>query len=300
MSSPHNGIETLTLPLPSHTVEALAWGPPDGPLVLALHGFPDTAYTWRHLGPHLADRGHRVVAPFMRGYAPSAVPDDGDYSVGALMSDAAGLHAALGGDERSVLVGHDWGALTANGLSAHPGSPFRKVVSMAVPPIPALSPAHSVLPWLRLAPRQLRMSWYIGFNQVPGLPERTLDRLTRHLWRAWSPAYDASEDLAHVADALADPANRSAAVGYYRAMRKLRPTPAYRDWHATWDRTPVTPMLYLHGEQDGALNPGFAPRVQGFLPAGSRVEVLAGCGHFLHLERPDEVNRLVHGFIEEP
>ena len=70
---------------------------------------PDTAWTWRHLGPYLAERGHRVVAPFLRGYAPSGLADS--YHVGALMADAVALHAELGGDERTVLVGHDWGCL---------------------------------------------------------------------------------------------------------------------------------------------------------------------------------------------
>ena len=81
----------VTLHAAPHTVRlsCLAWGPAGGPLVVALHGFPDTAWTWRHLGPHLAARGHRVVAPFLRGYAPSDLPADGCHHVGALMADAA-------------------------------------------------------------------------------------------------------------------------------------------------------------------------------------------------------------------
>ena len=298
MTPPAPAAETRTLRLPELDVQALAWGPEDGPLVLALHGFPDTAFTWRHLGPALAERGHRVVAPYSRGYAPSGVPRDGDYSVGALMSDAVGLVEALGGDERAVLVGHDWGALAANGLSAHPDSPFRRVVSMAVPPIPALSPQVAPRRWLRLAPRQLRMSWYILFNQLPRMPEQQLDRLVDRLWRDWSPGYEAGEDLAHVHESLAGSANRSAAVGYYRAFRSLRVGAAYRSWHRTWDGRPRVPMLYLHGVQDGAVNVGFADRVDALLPAGSRVEVLPDCGHFLHLERPAEVNRLVADFLD--
>src|SRR3954468_21252852 len=87
----------------------LTWGPADGPLALCLHGFPDSAHTWRLLGPALADAGFRVVAPFMRGYAPTTGPADGRYQTGMLASDAIELHAALGGDERAVLIGHDWG-----------------------------------------------------------------------------------------------------------------------------------------------------------------------------------------------
>ncbi|HEY6771972.1 MAG TPA: alpha/beta fold hydrolase, partial [Solirubrobacterales bacterium] len=70
-----------------------------GPLALCLHGFPDSAHSWRHLLPELADAGHHAVAPFMRGYAPSAVPEDGCFSLGALIADANALHDELGGDE---------------------------------------------------------------------------------------------------------------------------------------------------------------------------------------------------------
>ena len=59
----------------------------DGPLVLCLHGFPDSAWTWRHLLPELADAGFHAVAPFMRGYAPTELPADGSYQLGALVAD---------------------------------------------------------------------------------------------------------------------------------------------------------------------------------------------------------------------
>jgi pimeloyl-ACP methyl ester carboxylesterase len=84
-----------------------------GPLALCLHGFPDAAHTWRHLLPELAAAGFHAVAPFMRGYAPTAVPRDGNYSVGALVADAVALHEVMGGDEQAVLIGSDWGAETA-------------------------------------------------------------------------------------------------------------------------------------------------------------------------------------------
>src|SRR3954451_482469 len=92
------------------TVGYLEDGPPDGPLALCLHGFPDSAWSWRYLLPALAGAGFHAVAPFLRGYAPTALAPDGRYQTGALVSDAIALHGALGGDERAVLIGHDWGA----------------------------------------------------------------------------------------------------------------------------------------------------------------------------------------------
>ena len=85
-------------------------GDPAAPLALCLHGFPDSAHGWRHLLPALADAGYHAVAPFQRGYAPTAVPADGRYQSGVLGVDANALHEALGGGADAVIIGHDWGA----------------------------------------------------------------------------------------------------------------------------------------------------------------------------------------------
>ena len=288
--------EVLDLLLPTVRLSALAWGPSDGPLVLAMHGFPDTAYTWRHLGPHLGGVGYRVVAPYLRGYAPSGLPLDGSYHVGALMADAVALHGVLQGDERAALVGHDWGAITTNALAAHRDSPFRAYVSMAVPPLPAMSGAP-----VRLVPRQLRMSWYTLFNQLPELPERLLDRVVRRLWHDWSPGYDASEDLPRVLESLASRANRAAAVGYYRAPRAPWSVPAgYRHWQAAAAPAPTAPLFCLHGEDDGSLQAAYARHASTRLPASARLEMLPRAGHFLQLEQPERVNELVSDFLGRP
>src|SRR5437763_9027559 len=105
-----------------------------GPLALCLHGFPDSADTWRHLLPALAGAGFHAVAPFMRGYAPTAVPADGNYQLGALAADAVALHEVLGGDGNAVLIGHDWGAEAAYGAAAHAPDRWRRLVTLAVPP----------------------------------------------------------------------------------------------------------------------------------------------------------------------
>ena len=282
----------LEVTLPTVRLSCLAWGPPDGPLVVALHGFPDTAWTWRHLGPHLAAEGLRVVAPFLRGYAPSGLASDG-YHVGALMADAAALHRELGGDERTVLVGHDWGAITANALGAHPDSPYRRIVALAVPPLGAVQGAP-----LRLGPRQLRMSWYTLFNQLPLLPERTVDRWLPRLWHDWSPGYDATEDVARVRAAWPTREHVAAAVGYYRAVRSPWRVPAaYRAWARTLGGIPTVPQLVLHGEEDGAMQPAYAVHAATNLPDTARFELVADAGHFLQLERPEVVGRLVSDFI---
>lgn len=297
-------MDQRTTALDRVTLTSLVWGAVDDParpLAVLLHGFPDTAHTWRHLAPALVADGYRVVAPFTRGYAPSGLPDDGSYHVPALMDDALGLHRAFGGDDRAVLVGHDWGAITANGIAASPANPFGAIVSLAVPPLSEMNPRRGdLLRWARILPRQASMSWYTLFNQLPRLPERALDRLVAHLWRRWSPGYDAREDLAHLAAALPDDAHRSAALGYYRAQPRARQLPeCYRPLARDWLAGPRVALLFLQGADDGCLDARWAGRIGDRLPAGSRVAVVEDAGHFLQLERPEVVNARILEFLRE-
>lgn len=283
---------------------SLTWGELDDrdrPLAVLVHGFPDTAHTWRHLGPALADAGYRVVAPFTRGYAPSGLPADGSYHVPALMHDVLALHRAYDGDGRAALVGHDWGAITANGVAASSANPFGAIVSLAVPPFSVMNPRRDDLArWLRILPRQAGLSWYTMFNQLPRLPERRFDALVAHLWRRWSPGHDATEDLAHLAAAMPDAAHRSAAIGYYRAQTRPHRLPAtYRPLARDWTREPRVPLLYLHGADDGCLDVRWAGRISDRLPEGSRVAVVDGAGHFLQLERPDLVATRILDHLQE-
>jgi pimeloyl-ACP methyl ester carboxylesterase len=251
----------------------------EGPLALCLHGFPDSAHTWDRLLPDLAGAGFRAVAPWTRGYAPTSVPADGDYSGTALTADANALHDALGGDGDAVLVGHDWGAMTAYAAAATKPGRWRRVVAIAVPP-----PTAAAAAFFQYA--QLRRSFYVFMFQTP-LAEMVAgaDDLTfiENLWRDWSPSYDGSADLAHVKDSLRDPANLTAAIGYYRAM--------FTSGFA--GTAPPQPTLYLHGAEDGAFGVEGVGDTATELAAQSRVEIIDGAGHFLHLEKPAEVNRLI-------
>lgn len=281
--------------LPTHTVRVLEWGPESGPLAVALHGFPDCAWAWRRVAPLLAAAGYRVAAPFLRGYAPSGIPVDRDYSVRALAADAVTLHDRLGGDGRTPLIGHDWGAIITTTLAgrttaaAEAASPYGRHIALAVPPLALMNPSRDTLrPWLGAVGRQPFRSWYIGFNQVPGLSESYFEWLVRRLWRLWSPGYDASEDLRYLAKAVPDRAHAEAVVSYYRVLRdpRARRVPM---------RPPAAPLLYLHGDRDGALDPGFFPVVAARLPDAALVP---GAGHFLHLEQPDTVAGHILGFLQ--
>jgi len=267
-----------------------------GKLALLLHGFPDTAQTWRHLMPQLANAGYRVVAPFMRGYAPSAVPTDGCYQTAMLARDANALHEELGGDGDAVIIGHDWGAPSVYGAAIDAPSRWKKVVGMAVPPTAALG-----LAFVQNL-EQIKRSWYMFFFQH-GLADLVVGAnnhaYIEMLWRDWSPGYDASFDLDGVKKSLADPKNLQAALGYYRATLG----DGYRDpsLKALQDEmgsaVPTQPLLYLHGANDGCIGAEVVEAAKSMSPANAQFAIVKDAGHFLQLEQPQKVNKLICDFI---
>jgi pimeloyl-ACP methyl ester carboxylesterase len=269
-------------------------GPDDGPLALCLHGFPDTAHTWRHLLPRLADAGFHAVAPFLRGYAPTPVPDDGRFDTGTLALDACGLHDALGGREDAVIIGHDWGAFATYAAAASQPERWRRLVAAAVAPQASMADGFFSFD-------QLRRSWYVFFFQTP-LAEYAVSlhdyAFIDRLWSDWSPGFDGSWDTARVKEALATPENLSAAIGYYRAMFAGPPDePEAAAAQAAGGTTPPQPTLYLHGADDGCMGLDIIGPVTEYLAPGSEMVVVEGAGHFLHVERPDEVNDHIVRFL---
>ena len=134
-----------------------------------------------------------------------------------------------------MVIGHDWGAMTAAGLAAMPDSPFTKSVIMSVPPFAAFQPWGRAPDQLRLVaqiPRQLLRSWYIMYFQLPWLPELSASRVVPMLWRQWSPGYDEAEDVRLVEDAIGAPENWRGAISMYRQnFRGTTPPAEYADLH---------------------------------------------------------------------
>lgn len=269
-------------------------GPEDGPLALCLHGFPDTAHTWRHLMPVLAGAGYHVVAPFMRGYAPSDTAPDGCYQTGALAHDANAIHQALGAGPDAVVIGHDWGAFAAYGAAGSAPERWRRVVALAVPPLPASAAGFFSF-------EQLKRSFYVFFFQL-ALADAVVHMddfaFLAALWREWSPGYDATTDLVQVRAALTGNGRLAAALGYYRAMFDPQ---LHRSEHAAAqaaaESAPPQPTLYLHGADDGCMGVAVAEGTLGVLAAGSAQRTFSGAGHFLHLEQPDDVATEILDFL---
>ena len=268
----------------------------EGPIALCLHGFPDSPHTWRHLIPALVAAGYRVVAPYMRGYAPTSVAPSGVYQTAALSRDANALHEVLGGDGRAVIIGHDWGAPSVCGAAIDAPHRWSKVVSMAVPPGPALGAAFLS----NLA--QIQRSWYMFFFQH-GLSNHVVAAndlaYIDMLWAQWSPGFDSRDDLQHVKAALRDHAHLQAALGYYRAT--LGDGKRDPDLAALQQRMgseyPGQPLLYLHGENDGCIGREVAEAARAMSPSNVRYEFVAEAGHFMQLERPARVNELIVDFL---
>ena len=265
-----------------------------GPLALCLHGFPDSAHSWRHLLPALADAGYRAVAPFTRGYAPTSVPADGYFQTGALSADANALHEALGAGSDAVIIGHDWGAPSVYGAVGSAPERWSKVVGMAVPPGGAMNMAFVT------NQAQLKRSWYMFFFQHPladmVVPANDLAFIDM-LWADWSPGHAAAEDIENVKNCLRDPANLTAALGYYRAtLGAGARNPDYDLIQIAGAGELTRPTLYLHGRNDGCIGAEVAESARAMCP-WARVEIVEDAGHFLQLEQPAVVNKLIVDFV---
>jgi pimeloyl-ACP methyl ester carboxylesterase len=231
----------------------------EGPPIVFLHGFPDHPPTAVPFFAGLARSGRRVIAPWLRGYAPS--PRTGPYDLGTLAGDIAALIEPIGPVD---LVGHDWGAAIAYAVCARSPALVQRAVTLALP--------HPATFLRRLRdPKQLRASWYMALFQLPGagwIAPRIIDRL----WRDWSPGFTldaARKGALHACLAQSMPAP----LGYYRAA-----FPPVRLGRI------ATPLLQLHGADDGCVLPPDDSDAHRFVER--TLEIVPHAGHFLHLEDP--------------
>ncbi|WP_298956548.1 alpha/beta hydrolase [uncultured Methylobacterium sp.] len=263
-------------------------GPEDGPLVLLLHGFPESRLGWRRQVGPLAASGLRVIVPDQRGYARSSKPGPlPAYHLDRLAGDAIGLADAFG-RERIALVGHDWGGLVAWWTAAHhPERVARAAILNAPHP-------DVVGVYARRHPTQFLRSLYVGLFQVPWLPEALLRAggfaaLRRALVRSSRPGtFDAAAFDAYAAE-WAEPGALTGMLNWYRALRLPRgPAPA-----------PVRPpVLVLWGERDTALEAGLA-RDSLRLCLEGRLERFPTATHWVQHEEAEAVNAALIRFLHE-
>lgn len=275
-------IRMTDLVTPRGRFQALVAGEVGAPPVLVLHGFPDVPTTFTPLLQALAAHGYRAVAPWMRGYAPS--PLAGPFDVETLADDVAGLAELLEPRAAVRVIGHDWGAVATYAAAVRHPARIAAAVTLAVP--------HPMAFVGGLDAAQLARSWYMLFLQLPGAPSAARagnSWLVDRLWRRWSPGYRLPPSWrAELERCLS--ASWPAPALYYRAL--LRPVSAAlaRIGRGSPARTPVeVPTLYLHGAEDGCIGVEMGADAQRWFGGPYEREIVAGAGHFLAAERPQEI-----------
>jgi epoxide hydrolase 4 len=267
-----------------HTAQA---GPRDGPLVILLHGFPETWYAWRRQMESLAREGFRVWAPDQRGYGESTRPRRiRDYRIDLLVDDVIGLIDAAG-CERANLVGHDWGGAVAWRLAArHPERVERLAIANCPHPrVMARNVARN--------PAQTARSAYAFFFQLPLLPEvllgaRSHALLRRALRRTSRRGTFGPEVMEQYREAWSRPGAVRAMLNWYRAVR-------YGATRGGGGRIRV-PTLILWGARDRFLAPRMAEQSLRMCEDG-RLLRLEGATHWLHHEEPERVSAALAAFL---
>ena len=257
----------------------------EGPLVLLLHGFPETSHAWRKQIPALAKR-FRVVAPDLRGYGRSEKPRGIDaYRTPVLVEDIATLIHAFG-TERAHVVGHDWGGGVAWSLAILRPEVVNRLAVLNCPHPAIMQKA------LRSNWTQIRKSWYIFAFQLPWLPEWALSRsgakaLKDSLRRSAKPGTFSDADLDDYARAFSAPGAATGAINYYRAAARSRvPSGKIR-----------APTLLIWAEDDFALGMELTRGIDDLFETTPRVEYVPDTSHWVMEERPEIVNRLLLEFL---
>jgi pimeloyl-ACP methyl ester carboxylesterase len=244
-----------------------------GPLVLLIHGFPDTAHTWDAVRPALANAGYRAVSPNTRGYWPTAVPKDGDYRGDRLARDMLAFIAALG-EEEAIVIGHDWGASAAYGAANLEPKRVRFLVTVAIPHIGGVLPFPRVL-W------GVRHFLRFRFPDADALLRRDDFRHVDELVQRWSPSWKVpAGETDAVKEAFRHPGCVEAALGYYRAISL--PTRAQTD-HIK------VPSAVFCGDDDHIVKLSDYERARRCYDAPHTIVHMPG-GHFLHREHPERFN----------
>jgi pimeloyl-ACP methyl ester carboxylesterase len=239
-----------------------------GPLVLLVHGFPDTPHTWDEVRPALARAGYRAVSPYTRGYAPTASPADGKYDGDSLGADVVALIPALGA-EKAIVVGHDWGAGACYSAATVAPDRVERLITVGVPHPASMKPS-------------LRLLW--GARHFIRFRFKSADDLLRandfahvdELVQRWSPAWRVPPgETAAVKESFRQPGSVEAALGYYRAVG-LKPPSSQRG-------KIQVPTVAFAGTDDPTLRVSDYEKARRRFSGPYDIVAMPG-GHFLHRE----------------
>jgi pimeloyl-ACP methyl ester carboxylesterase len=264
----------------ANSLEWTALSAGTGQPVLLAHGFPETPATFDRTIEHLAARGFRAVAPYMRGYHPRTVKGIERFHANALAEDLLAIADELSPSAPAILIGHDWGAFATYRAAAMRPERWSKIITLGIPHPAMIRPS-------------LRLAWGLRHFVVFQLEGWALKRLRADdfaeidaIYRRWAPAWKfGPEETAPVKEIFRHPGTLEGALSYYWHFARQTRDEAKRAREL--DRSPIpVPAVIVVGRDDAALRPEAVREAPKIFPRGAAIEWIDGAGHFLHREQP--------------
>jgi pimeloyl-ACP methyl ester carboxylesterase len=252
-------------------------------------------WTWRKIIPQFSENGFRVVAMDLRGYGGSDHTPHG-YDPMTIAADIRGLIYALG-ETKAILVGHDWGAISAWTVAAMYPEVVAGLVSVSMP-----HPKRLRRQILMDTVQRNALSYIYAF-QLPFYPEYKLTKddgaEVEKILRAWSGSSWPEEETAAVyRAALLGQASAHCALEYHRWALRSIPRRDGRVYQSIMEKPITAPVLQIHGELDGAITVRTAERDNEYIQGAYDYYLMPEVGHFPHEENPDEFANIIFGWMK--
>lgn len=258
-----------------------------GPVIFLLHGFPDMANTWDETITELS-KNYRVIAPFLRGYYPTSIALDGNYSVKTVAGDIVELANQLEIDEFNIM-GQDWGASISSAVANLAPNKVLKVIALAIPHPSCVELSPELLYYGRHFIVFDFPDWSVRYTRKNNF--EYIDRL----YKRWSPDFKNYKEASNaIKETFKCKGRLAAALGYYWSLSKDQKN---QEMVAFYEELPTMPFLFLGGEHDAIVTPEMLQKIKNTMPATTQTAVFKNAGHFLHQEVFEEYIKAVKDFL---